>query len=220
MELKVLHVRTDTVDYRLVEIAGRMHYDDVPRFRQAVMPWVRGGHNTVIDCTDLVFICAAGTRIFFDAAEAAAKKPAAGCRAAGFQEHILADVPARHLHAVMDIRPTLGEALGDLGGLPPVDAARAAERAAEEARSASPTRWGCAVRDLMRESRTTQKELAAAAGVHENTIRGIVRHGKHTTTAVLERIAAALDVEVAELMMTPAQRGDWRERQQDELWLS
>lgn len=47
---------------------------------------------------------------------------------------------------------------------------------------ADATRWGAAVRDLLRERGMTQKELATAAGVRQNTIGDIVRHGKHTTT--------------------------------------
>lgn len=80
---------------------------------------------------------------------------------------------------------------------------------------ADATRWGAAVRVLLRERGMTQKELATAAGVRPNTIGDIVRHGKHTTTATLERIAAALDVDVVELMMTPGQRALRREWQQD-----
>ena len=220
MQLKVQHVRTAAVDYRLVEIAGRMHYDDVPRFRQAIVPWLRAGHNTVLDCTKLVFVCAAGTRVLLDAAAAAVKPPAAGCRAAGFQPHILADMQATGLHRLLDIRPTLQEALADLAGPDAPGTRQRPGMPIDRFAPAPPTRWGAAVRDLMRERGMTQKELAAAADVRPNTVTDIVHHGKPATTTTLFKLAAALDVDVAELMMTPGQRADWRERQQDGLGVS
>ena len=78
---------------------------------------------------------------------------------------------------------------------------------------APPTRWGAAVADLMRERGWSQKRLAAEAGLQENALVNVVRHGGHTTTRTLERLAAALDVDVSELLMTRAQRVDRRERQ-------
>ena len=53
------------------------------------------------------------------------------------------------------------------------------------------------------------------SGLQENALVNVVRHGGHTTTRTLERLAAALEVDVCELLMTRAQRADRRERQHD-----
>ena len=67
----------------------------------------------------------------------------------------------------------------------------------------------------MREKGWSQKRLAAEAGLQENALVNVVRHGGHTTTRTLERLAAALKVDVSELLMTRAQRADRRERRLD-----
>ena len=65
----------------------------------------------------------------------------------------------------------------------------------------------------MRERGWSQKRLAAEAGLQGNAPVNVVRHGGHTTTRTLERLTAALEVDVSELLMTRAQRADRRERQ-------
>ncbi len=48
----------------------------------------------------------------------------------------------------------------------------------------------------------TQAELARRAGVHPDTVSHVVRGG-HCSTETLEKIAAALDVDVSELFGVP-----------------
>ena len=57
-------------------------------------------------------------------------------------------------------------------------------------------------------------------GVRPNAPGDIVRHGRPPRRPPSSRLAAALDVDVAELTMTPARRADWRERQADGLGVS
>ena len=77
---------------------------------------------------------------------------------------------------------------------------------------APPTRWGAAVDALRRERGWTRARLAAESGVRPTAITDIIRHAAPTSTTTLLRLAAALDVDVCELMMTAAARADWRER--------
>ena len=48
----------------------------------------------------------------------------------------------------------------------------------------------------------TQAELARLAGVHPDTVSHVV-HGGHCSTETLEKIAAALDVDLSELFGVP-----------------
>ncbi len=68
------------------------------------------------------------------------------------------------------------------------------------------TRWGVALAALLQERGWTQKQLASAAQLRPNTLTSIIRHGGETDTRTLRRLARVLDVDVAELLMTPEQR--------------
>ncbi len=59
---------------------------------------------------------------------------------------------------------------------------------------------------LLQERGWTQKQLASAAQLRPNTLTSIIRHGGETDTRTLRRLARVLDVDVAELLMTPEQR--------------
>jgi transcriptional regulator with XRE-family HTH domain len=63
-------------------------------------------------------------------------------------------------------------------------------------------RWGDAVQGLLEEQGMTQAELARLAGVHPDTVSHVVRGG-HCSTETLEKIAAALEVDLAELFGVP-----------------
>ena len=69
-----------------------------------------------------------------------------------------------------------------------------------------PTRWGVAIAALLQERGWTQKQLASAAQLRPNTLTTIIRHGGETDTRTLKRIARVLDVDLAELLMSPEQR--------------
>ena len=68
------------------------------------------------------------------------------------------------------------------------------------------TRWGAAIAALLHERGWTQKQLASAAELRPNTLTAIIRHGGETDTRTLRRVARVLDVDLAELLMTPEQR--------------
>ncbi len=55
---------------------------------------------------------------------------------------------------------------------------------------------------LLDEQGMTQVELARLAGVHPDTVSHVV-HGGHCSTETLEKLAAALDVDLAELFGAP-----------------
>jgi transcriptional regulator with XRE-family HTH domain len=63
-------------------------------------------------------------------------------------------------------------------------------------------RWGDAVLELLEEQGMTQSELARLAGVHPDTVSHVI-HGGHCSTETLEKIAGALDVDLAELFGVP-----------------
>ena len=63
-------------------------------------------------------------------------------------------------------------------------------------------RWSEAVVALLEERGMTQSELARLAGVHPDTVSHVV-HGGHCSTDTLEKLAAALEVDLAELFGAP-----------------
>ena len=73
-------------------------------------------------------------------------------------------------------------------------------------RPVPPTRWGVAIAALLQERGWTQKQLASAAHLRPNTLTSIIRHGGETDTRTLTRIARVLDIDLAELLMSPEQR--------------
>jgi transcriptional regulator with XRE-family HTH domain len=63
-------------------------------------------------------------------------------------------------------------------------------------------RWNDAVVALLEEEGITQVELARLAGVHPDTVSNVV-HGGHCSTETLEKLAAALGVDIGELFGAP-----------------
>jgi transcriptional regulator with XRE-family HTH domain len=67
------------------------------------------------------------------------------------------------------------------------------------------SRWGDAIAFLLTERGWTQRQLAEKASLRPNTLTNLVKHGRDSDTATLSRIAAALQVDLAELFMTREQ---------------
>ena len=64
------------------------------------------------------------------------------------------------------------------------------------------TRWGNAIAFHLAERGWSQRQLADKASLRPNTLTNLIKHGRDADTATLTRIAAALQVDIAELMMT------------------
>lgn len=67
------------------------------------------------------------------------------------------------------------------------------------------SRWGEAIALYLTERGWTQRQLAAKASVRPNTLTNLVKHGRDSDTATLSRIAAALQIDLAELFLTAEQ---------------
>lgn len=82
------------------------------------------------------------------------------------------------------------------------------------------TRWGEAIQRLLSDRGWTQKQLAEEAELRPNTVTNLIKHGKHSDTETLSRIAAALGVDVSELFITREQSqilGAYRENRIERL---
>lgn len=64
-------------------------------------------------------------------------------------------------------------------------------------------RWSDAVVALIEEEGITQVELARLAGLHPDTVSHVI-HGGHCSTETLEKLSAALGVDIGELFGPPA----------------
>jgi transcriptional regulator with XRE-family HTH domain len=74
-----------------------------------------------------------------------------------------------------------------------------------------PLPWTEALRSLMRERGLTQLQLARIAGLDAGTVGHLVRGG-HCNTETLVKIAAALQIDVADLVSPPHSRNDLNSR--------
>ena len=67
------------------------------------------------------------------------------------------------------------------------------------------SRWGQAIAFHLAERGWSQRQLAEKASVRPNTLTNLIKHGRDSDTATLSRIAAALQIDVAELFLTREQ---------------
>jgi transcriptional regulator with XRE-family HTH domain len=67
------------------------------------------------------------------------------------------------------------------------------------------SRWGDAIAFHLAERGWSQRELAVRASLRPNTLTNLIKHGRDSDTATLSRVAAALQVDLAELFMTREQ---------------
>ncbi len=67
------------------------------------------------------------------------------------------------------------------------------------------SRWGDAIALHLAERGWSQRQLADKASLRPNTLTNLIKHGRDSDTATLSRIAAALQVDIAELFMTREQ---------------
>lgn len=67
------------------------------------------------------------------------------------------------------------------------------------------TRWGQAIAFHLAERGWSQRQLADQASLRPNTLTNLIKHGRDSDTATLSRIAAALQIDLAELFMTREQ---------------
>ena len=64
------------------------------------------------------------------------------------------------------------------------------------------SRWGSAIAFHLAERGWSQRELAVRASLRPNTLTNLVKHGRDSDTATLARVAAAFQIDIAELFMT------------------
>jgi transcriptional regulator with XRE-family HTH domain len=64
------------------------------------------------------------------------------------------------------------------------------------------SRWGEAIALHLAERGWSQRELAQRASLRPNTLTNLIKHGRDSDTATLSRIAAAFQIDLAELFMT------------------
>lgn len=71
--------------------------------------------------------------------------------------------------------------------------------------------WGDSIRAVLAERGMTQVELARLAGINRSTVLHVLRGG-HCSTDTLDKIAAALEIDISELFTTPLDIGIRRDR--------
>jgi transcriptional regulator with XRE-family HTH domain len=79
------------------------------------------------------------------------------------------------------------------------------------------SRWGEAIAFHLAERGWSQRELAVRASLRPNTLTNLIKHGRDSDTATLSRVAAALQVDLAELFMTREQIAILRAHRDDKV---
>jgi transcriptional regulator with XRE-family HTH domain len=79
------------------------------------------------------------------------------------------------------------------------------------------SRWGDAIAFHLAERGWSQRELAVRASLRPNTLTNLIKHGRDSDTATLSRVAAALQIDLAELFMTREQIAILRAHREDKV---
>jgi transcriptional regulator with XRE-family HTH domain len=79
------------------------------------------------------------------------------------------------------------------------------------------SRWGEAIAFHLAERGWSQRELAVRASLRPNTLTNLIKHGRDSDTATLSRVAAALQIDLAELFMTREQIAILRAHREDKV---
>ena len=110
VQLSIRHVKTDAAEFDVVELAGRLDSATAPEVEESILRLTESGANVVVHCAKLIFVASSGMRAFILGARSA-KARGRVFRVAGLIPHVFDVFRVTSLHLLLDIRPTLDDAL-------------------------------------------------------------------------------------------------------------
>jgi anti-anti-sigma factor len=114
LRLSTRRVTADAAEFQVVELAGRLDSANAHQVEKSILRLTEAGSNVVVNCADLLFVASSGMRAFILGARSA-KAQGRVFRVAGLIPHVSEVFRVTGLHRILDIRPTLDDALNRPG---------------------------------------------------------------------------------------------------------
>ncbi len=106
----------DAAELHVVELAGRLDSASAHQVEKSILSLTESGSNVVVNCADLAFVASSGMRAFILGARSA-KARGRVFRVAGLVPHVSEVFRVTGLDRILDIRPTLDDALDRPGAV-------------------------------------------------------------------------------------------------------
>lgn len=116
VRLSTRQVAADDAEFRVVELAGRLDSGNAHHVEKSILGLTESGSNVVVDCSGLHFVASSGMRAFILGARSA-KARGRVFRVAGLIPHVAEVFRVTGLYKLLDIRPTLDDALEKPGAV-------------------------------------------------------------------------------------------------------
>ncbi|MCY4510847.1 MAG: STAS domain-containing protein [Acidobacteria bacterium] len=116
LRMSTRQVRADAAEFQVVELAGRLDSGNAHQVEKSILSLTESGSNVVVDCSDLVFVASSGMRAFILGARSAKARDGL-FRVAGLVPHVSEVFRVTGLYRILDIRPTLDDALDQPGAV-------------------------------------------------------------------------------------------------------
>ena len=116
IQLSIRRVTADAAEFDVVELAGRLDSATAHQVEKAILRLTEAGSNVVVHCAGLIFVASSGMRAFILGARSA-KARGRVFRVAGLIPHVSEVFRVTGLFRILDIRPTLDDALDRPGAV-------------------------------------------------------------------------------------------------------
>ena len=116
LQLSTRQVKAPATEFQVVDLAGRLDSANAHQVEESILRLTESGSNVIVNCADLVFVASSGMRAFILGARSA-KARGRVFRVAGLIPHVSDVFRVTGLYRILDIRPTLDEALDRPGAV-------------------------------------------------------------------------------------------------------
>ena len=116
LRLSTRRVTAEATEFQVVELAGRLDSANAHQVEKSILRLTEAGSNVVVNCADLLFVASSGMRAFILGARSAEAQGRV-FRVAGLIPHVSEVFRVTGLYRILDIRPTLDDALDQPGAV-------------------------------------------------------------------------------------------------------
>ncbi len=116
LRLSTRRVTAEATEFQVVELAGRLDSANAHQVEKSILHLTEAGSNVVVNCAGLLFVASSGMRAFILGARSA-KAQGRVFRVAGLIPHVSEVFRVTGLYRILDIRPTLDDALDQPGAV-------------------------------------------------------------------------------------------------------
>ncbi len=116
LRLSTRLVTSDSAEFHVVDLAGRLDSSNAHQVEKSILRLTESGSNVIVNCAELLFVASSGMRAFILGARSAKTKGQV-FRVAGLIPHVSDVFRVTGLYRILDIRPTLDDALDRPGAV-------------------------------------------------------------------------------------------------------